>query len=306
MAEQANGWFYKQAIKNEKRSNEAKTAKFDEVVMVEITIPGDKNFRFVDKASDEHKERFPTAWAQFEASEAQVGDGTPLEEWAMMTVGRVKELKSMHIHTVEQLAELPDAFIAKLGMGGQTLVDQAKVRLASTDIDAEQLAQQVVDLKAENEALKETLGGATSDAEATAKIAELTEVLEKQKGSNEALVKQIDEQRGQLETVTEQRDVLQSELERSVAVVTERDELKAKVKELEAFIEDATAPEVDDKPTSAAEAQSDAAKATEQPLKPEDEKAEKKRLKALIKEQSGEAVKGNPSLATLRKMASSE
>ena len=276
MAEQANGWFYKQAIKNEKRSNEAKTAKFDEVVMVEITIPGDKNFRFVDRASDDHKERFPTAWAQFEASEAQVGDGTPLEEWAMMTVGRVKELKSMHIHTVEQLAELPDAFISKLGMGGQTLIDQAKVRLVSADIEAEQLAQEVVDLKAKVQELETAATDGVAESQSdVSKISELT---------------------AQLETVTKERD----------EAVQAASDLKTKVTELEAFIEDATAPEGDDKPTSAAEAQSDAAKATEQPLKPEDEKAEKKRLKALIKEQSGEAVKGNPSLATLRKMASSE
>jgi len=281
MSEQANGWFYKEAVKNERKSAEEKRAVFDEVVMVMITIPGDNKNKFVDIANDEYKERFPAAWKQYEASEAQVGEGTPLEEWPLMTVGRCKELKSLNIHSVEQLAELPDQFISRLGMGGRELVEQAKVRVLSSDSDAEKLAQQVKDLTAEVEALKSDGGGSEGSTEAEKETIAIQE-------------RQIKNLQADVETLTAEKSSL-SESNQSLQNLF--DEEKAKTTKLEADIEALTTPQETPKAEDAAKG--DGAKVDAKAA--EDE--EKSALRAQIKEKTGSAVKGNPSLETLRKMA---
>ena len=49
----------------------------------------------------------------------QLGTGLPLQEWAPLSRSQVLELKANHIHTVEQLSEIPDSGLEKLGMGAR-------------------------------------------------------------------------------------------------------------------------------------------------------------------------------------------
>ena len=180
MAEQANGWFYKDAVENIAKSRKAGRPIFDDVVMVQITIPGDKNNAVVKHVSDELKERFPDAWAQFEAAEEQVGDGTPLEQWTMMTKGRVMELKTQHIHTVEQLAGLNESFMKTLGVNGRRLVEDAQAYLKTAEDGPSKVAAENAELSRRVETLeamiKDSGDGsdlATENADLKAKIAEL-------------------------------------------------------------------------------------------------------------------------------------
>lgn len=238
--EQANGWFYTQAIENPAKTRKKGRPVFDDTVMCEITIPGDRLNKVVQIANDEHKTRFPAAWKQYEAMKEQVGEGTPLEQWSLMTAGRVMELKSLHIHTVEQLADLNESFITKLGIDGRRLVEDAQAYIKTAEDGPAKVAAENADLKRRVEVLEGMIkdGGDGSD------------------------------------------------------LATENSNLKARIAELEAA---ATAqPET----TVSADNKGENGDADNKA----EEKAEKQRLKAMIKEKTGETVAGNPSLKTLKKM----
>ncbi len=68
-----------------------------------------------DQSMPLDNERFPKQWNAFIAQKEQVQVGTPLEEWAILNKSEVLELKSIHIHTVEQLAHAPDTALTWLG-----------------------------------------------------------------------------------------------------------------------------------------------------------------------------------------------
>ena len=117
--------FYMAAEKNEYQSNQQGRPVFDSVEMVEMIIMGDNKNRPVQRVADEHRDRWPQFYAKFKAGQEQSADGTPLEQWPMVTVGQVFELKAARITTVEQLAAVVDSALPNLGMGARTLRDNA-------------------------------------------------------------------------------------------------------------------------------------------------------------------------------------
>lgn len=124
--------FYDEEIYNKPKSVEAGRAVFDTQVMCRIIFPGDRTKTFVEKvkyASDEfgpsHLERFPRQWAAYKAQQEQVPDGMRLEEWPPMTKARVRELKAMHIHTVEQVAALTDMTGPSIGFDWRQMREMA-------------------------------------------------------------------------------------------------------------------------------------------------------------------------------------
>jgi len=97
------------------------------------------------------KQRFAVQYKQFEAQEDQTVEGTPLSAWPAMTRSQVEEMKYFHIHTVEQLVDLP-ANKAMNIMGVATLQRKAKAFLeaASGAAPIEQMAADIEELKRVN------------------------------------------------------------------------------------------------------------------------------------------------------------
>jgi len=280
---QANGWFFNKAKQDHVASKEKGRAIFKDVIMVEITIPGDKASKVVQRVSDAeddpNKLRFPSAWEAFQNATKQVGEGMPLEEWPMMTAGRVMELKSLNIHTVEQLADLNESFIAKLGPNGRETMEQAKAYLDTAEKGPGQAAQEISQLSTENAALKtraETAEGKVTELEAEAKTLK-------------ARVTELEN----AETDTSAVDSLQASLNE---MTSERDGLAAKVSELEA---EAAKP-TEETPNADAATVTETSKSK---AATEDKDAEEKaNIRAQIEAKTGEKVKGNPSLKTLQTM----
>lgn len=98
-------------------------AIYKPVNKVRIAFPGAKSdiIKHVqmndEPNSPSHPNRFPRQWAAFQAQQAQVPDGTPLEMCKFIAGHRVKELKAQNVHTAEQLASMPDNILQTLGMG---------------------------------------------------------------------------------------------------------------------------------------------------------------------------------------------
>ena len=133
--------FFMQAVENKARSIEEGRPIFDEIEMVEIRIPGDNKTVFVDRVFRKdgtpngaglmnkppaYIERWPRHYDNFKAKQPAALIGTPLSEWPPMTVSKVAEFRALGIHTVENLADLTDGHLSKLGMGGREWREKAR------------------------------------------------------------------------------------------------------------------------------------------------------------------------------------
>lgn len=161
--------FYMHAVRQGAASEKAGREIFKDEEYVWIRFPGDRTKevrRPVDmrggNGSPPDPERWPTPWAAFKNSKAQVQEGTPLEEFPPLGASTVLNYKALNIHTVEQLAAVPDHVLHAMGTGGLTMrqkaqawlaaakdaaaVTQLQDELAKRDADIEMLRQQIADL----------------------------------------------------------------------------------------------------------------------------------------------------------------
>lgn len=157
--------FYMEAVHDVRASKEAGRPIYKDTEMVEVLIPGDKNFRPVFLAHDlaeqpSHDnpngitwaEKFSEAYGDFKAGNARSLSGTPLEEAPFLTRAKVAELKALKVETVEQLAELPDRALSRMGPGVRGLMEQAKAYLETAAATAEPTK-----LAEENAAMKDRI-----------------------------------------------------------------------------------------------------------------------------------------------------
>lgn len=158
--------FERRPVYQEFASKEAGREIWKDEDYVIITNPGAKT-DFIERVRLEddgpsrpaHPNRFPRQWAQFQASHEQAQTGIPLEQWAGISKSRVLEMKAQRIHTVEQLAAIPDSILQTLGMGARSLQTQARAYLDSATKNAEfaKIEAQNSDMRAEMEAMRAQL-----------------------------------------------------------------------------------------------------------------------------------------------------
>lgn len=87
--------------------------------MVEyIRISGGDLRNLPDKPAHEgHRRAYPREYAAFKAGTSQdSASGTLLSAWGGVSPERVEELRFFRIHTVEQLAEVPDGQLNQMGL----------------------------------------------------------------------------------------------------------------------------------------------------------------------------------------------
>lgn len=134
--------FYMDAIQNKAKSEKEGRPIFDEKEMIEIRIPGDKLLTWVGEVEQKHRERWPADYAAFKKGEARAAHGTPLDQWPNpeLTKSRVAELKALDILSVEELANLSDALLGKLGMGGRQLREAARSYISTAKDGAKESA----------------------------------------------------------------------------------------------------------------------------------------------------------------------
>ena len=154
--------FFKEAVLNEAKTKLEGRPVFDDMEMVEISYPGDRNqrlVRLVDEAISNggptYAELYPDYYAAFKRGEARSVSGTPLEHWPILTTSRVAELKACNILSVDELAAVSDGNLVKLGPGARDLREQARAYLDSAKGGAgvAAMAQEIANLKKMVEAL---------------------------------------------------------------------------------------------------------------------------------------------------------
>lgn len=132
-------------MRDELKSRLAGHDVFVEVEHVRIAIPMDNKSLYFQPATEQHKRRFPIAYAKFKARTADNPgrEGMPIEQWAQISRSLAMTLKSLNVHTVEDLAAVHDGNINKISDGralrskAVAFLAQARDSAATTKLAAE-------------------------------------------------------------------------------------------------------------------------------------------------------------------------
>lgn len=138
--------FFVEPVQNIAKSNMEGRPIFDDREMVEINIPGDLKNVVCTYVTDIHRHRWPQHYAAFKAGLEAPSSGTSLMEWAQITRSQAEELKYFKVHTVEQLAEMPDDLLSKVApMNGKAIREKARrtLQIAAGSAPAEKLAAEL-------------------------------------------------------------------------------------------------------------------------------------------------------------------
>jgi len=150
--------FYLHPKKDEKASIEEGRPIFCETPYIEIRVPGDKGTVINRPVRDRDRAEFPKQWAAFEAGAEQGVDGTPLEEWPMVTRAQVEELRFFGVRSVEQLAQMADSNAQKF-MAIGALREKARLYMEAAKGNAPlaKLKNENDQLRGELDALKDQM-----------------------------------------------------------------------------------------------------------------------------------------------------
>ena len=142
--------FYMESVEFKAESEKAGRPIFKEVPFVRIQHPGDRLNVLEVKADEHYRRKYAPQWRQFEAGLKGEVIGTPLAQWPQITKSQCKEAEYFGVRTVENLAEVNDAALQRMGMGWMELRKKARDYLAAAAGQAPISA-----LQAENERLRQ-------------------------------------------------------------------------------------------------------------------------------------------------------
>lgn len=97
--------FYDKAVKTSKVAENGMPI-FEDVTYIEIRIKDNSTEVFNQPATEEKIRRFPREYALYKLAKEKKKDGTPLEQFAFLTVAEIETCQSRGIFTVEDLAAL--------------------------------------------------------------------------------------------------------------------------------------------------------------------------------------------------------
>lgn len=132
--------FYSDAIPDAIASDEEGRLICREVDFVMIMVPGDKHSIIRRPVQKRDIERFGDRYSAYKAGKAQeAASGTPLHTVSWLSKAQVKELEFLGVHTLENLAGMPDS-VAQKFMAVQGLKQRAKDAIAAAKEAAPLLA----------------------------------------------------------------------------------------------------------------------------------------------------------------------
>lgn len=105
--------FFPDVLPDDEASKAAGMRKFRDVVMISIVVPGDKRNINVREARPDDMERFEKQYKAFASGQEEMGSGTPLKEWPLITRAMAEEFKYLGFHKVEHIAEASDGVLSR-------------------------------------------------------------------------------------------------------------------------------------------------------------------------------------------------
>lgn len=154
--------FYIEDIPDELASQREGRPIYSSQERVELLIPGNMLNIKVDIVTNEHRNRWPDAYAKFKQGQEIAINGTPLEQWPLMKKAQVLEFKHFNLFTVEHVRDMSDLTCQSI-RGGTKWKDLAKgylddaaagAMLAEKTAEAEKRNSENAELRAQIEELR--------------------------------------------------------------------------------------------------------------------------------------------------------
>lgn len=120
--------FFMFPMEDEAASKEAGMPCYKDIEMVEIIAPGVKDV-FHGKINDHHRARFRRQYDLFKRSATNQLNGTALSEFAFISASERKELEYFNVFTAEQLINMADGNIDKIGVDIRLLIKKVKAHM---------------------------------------------------------------------------------------------------------------------------------------------------------------------------------
>jgi hypothetical protein len=123
-AKVATRFFFKPRL-DKAASEQAGEPRFKDVEYVEMHIPGDKNNIVVKPVNRRIKQLYKERYEAWRAGNQDVLNGTPIEHLPGILPSQVEEAKYHRIRTVEQMSDVPDEVLQRLGPGWRSVRERA-------------------------------------------------------------------------------------------------------------------------------------------------------------------------------------
>lgn len=154
--------FYLHPVDNAFHKEMTGEDKIDMQPYILIVPPGQNKTEFRGPVQERHKREYPNEWKAFIEQREQQISGVPISSMPGLEATRLQMLRSLNIHTVEQLAELSDANLYNVGPGAVQMRSQARAYLAKTSAET-------LELRRSNDELKEQLAALSAQVAALTK-----------------------------------------------------------------------------------------------------------------------------------------
>lgn len=112
-----------------------------------------------------HADLYAQSYTRWKAGQELPVTGTPIKTWPVATPSQVEAMIQMGVRTVEDLAQLNDDGLRRIGMGAVDLKNKAKAWLAAAQ-DKGKLAQDMAAVQRTNEELQQMVASLTAKVEA--------------------------------------------------------------------------------------------------------------------------------------------
>lgn len=157
--------FYMEAVEDLIASEQAGRPIYKDEERVKLLMPGNPYNSPVQKVTERHKAMWPREYEAFKTNQEIAVDGTPLEQWNILSKAQVHELKGMHLRTVEDVARIPDNVLTNIPFGRRIremaaayLDDAVATALTSKlSADNDRMQSRVSELEVQNTELRRHL-----------------------------------------------------------------------------------------------------------------------------------------------------
>lgn len=140
------------------KSEAAKRPIYEDREYIEIVIKGQPHGIPHHEVTDEHRRRFPIAYAAFKAGKEVPLVGTPIDMLPGMGPSQALNLKAMNLRTIEDVAAVSDEnTMNRMGMGARDLVNRCKAWVGEKSNESVALKDELDKERAERQALEDRL-----------------------------------------------------------------------------------------------------------------------------------------------------
>lgn len=117
--------FYDEPVEDKRATKEKGYPVFNTVTFIDKRVPNQVDHQ-PRPMREQDKSDFPISWQAYVTGKEPAESGFPVEEWPQVTASEVAMLRAVSVKTVEQLANLPDSGLHRLGPGGTGLKNRAQ------------------------------------------------------------------------------------------------------------------------------------------------------------------------------------